>query len=79
MRIILSKVVPTILTDIILYFLSQYVLKNEIITGTLMSKIIRYRLLPMKCAFNDIKCYHDDSEDGVVDSILQNQNRSNIP
>lgn len=37
----------------------------KIITGTLMSKIIGYGLSPMKCAFNDIKCYCD----GVVDSI----------
>ena len=34
-----------------------------------MSKIIGYGLSPMKCAFNDMKCYCDDSEDGVVDSI----------
>ena len=34
-----------------------------------MSKIIGYGLSPMKCAFNDIKCYRDDSEDGIVASI----------
>ena len=56
-----------ILTYINVYFLSRYVVNNEIITGTLMSKIIGYGLSPMNCAFNDIKWYCDDSEDGVVD------------
>jgi hypothetical protein len=55
--------------DLCIYDLSQYICGGQIVPGTIIDRVIKYGLCPVKCAFEKYmpnSCYEPD---GVVDSL----------
>ena len=57
--------------DINCYFLSDFILKNNFIHGTLLFRVIKLGVSPSKAAFDKTARNDDPVVDGFIDSIRQ--------
>ncbi len=61
--------VTTPLLDLTTFFLSQYVINNLVIPGTIVSDIIHMGMSPKSCSVTKQRINSSNIENGVVDSI----------
>ena len=58
--------------ELCIYYLSMFILTENIIKGTILDSIVNFGLCPIKCAFdNHFSLQPNKQPDGVVESLKQ--------
>ena len=61
--------VSTPLLDLTTLFVSQYIVNNLVIPGTIVSDVLNMGMSPISCAFTKNHINNNPNENGVVDSL----------
>ena len=55
--------------DLCVYDLAQYICHGHTVHGTILHRIAKHGMCPVKCAFEKLMHFNDNESDGVVDSL----------